>query len=136
MVTRNDYALGLFNGDIGIALPGADGVLRVHFRTSDGGVRTVSPAALPPHDTAFVLTVHKSQGSEFDHVAFVLPAGASRVLSRELVYTAVTRARARVEVVGSRAVFAEAVATPTQRDSGLSARIAEALRNANQEAKA
>ncbi|WP_017776531.1 AAA family ATPase [Paraburkholderia kururiensis] len=135
MVTRNDYALGLFNGDIGIALPGADGVLRVHFRTSDGGVRTVSPAALPPHDTAFVLTVHKSQGSEFDHVAFVLPAGASRVLSRELVYTAVTRARARVEVVGSRAVFAEAVATPTQRDSGLSARIAEALRNANQEAK-
>nr|WP_042299172.1 AAA family ATPase [Paraburkholderia kururiensis] len=136
MVTRNDYALGLFNGDIGIVLPGADGVLRVHFRTGDGGVRTVSPAALPPHDTAFVLTVHKSQGSEFDHVALVLPAGASRVLSRELVYTAVTRARARVEVVGSRAVFAEAVATPTQRDSGLSARIAEALRNANQEGKA
>ncbi|WP_198665303.1 AAA family ATPase [Paraburkholderia kururiensis] len=136
MVTRNDYALGLFNGDIGIALPGADGVLRVYFRTSDGGVRTVSPAALPPHDTAFALTVHKSQGSEFDHAALVLPAGASRVLSRELVYTAITRARERVEVVGSRAVFAEAVATPTQRDSGLSARIAEALREANQEDKA
>jgi exodeoxyribonuclease V alpha subunit len=127
MVTRNDYALGLFNGDIGIALPGEDGVLRVYFRSGDGSLRAVSPAALPPHDTAFALTVHKSQGSEFEHAALMLPSAFSRVLSRELVYTAITRARERVEVIGSRAVLAQAIATPTQRDSGLAARIAEAM---------
>jgi exodeoxyribonuclease V alpha subunit len=127
MVTRNDYALGLFNGDIGIALPGADGALRVYFRTGDGSLRAVSPAALPPHDTAFALTVHKSQGSEFEHAALMLPSTFSRVLSRELVYTAITRARERVEVIGSRGVLAHAIATPTQRDSGLAARITEAL---------
>ncbi|MGH8782308.1 AAA family ATPase [Paraburkholderia sp.] len=128
MVTRNDYALGLFNGDIGIALPGPGGTLRVFFRTGDGGVRAVSPAALPPHDTAFALTVHKSQGSEFEHAVLVLPAVFSRVLSRELVYTAITRARERVDVIGSRAVLAEAIATPTRRDSGLAERIAAASR--------
>ncbi|RKF49539.1 AAA family ATPase [Paraburkholderia fungorum] len=128
MVTRNDYALGLFNGDIGIALPGAGGALRVYFRTGDGDLRAVSPAALPPHDTAFALTVHKSQGSEFQHAVLMLPSVFSRVLSRELVYTAITRARERVEVIGARAVLAQAIATPTQRDSGLAARIAEAWR--------
>ena len=130
MVTRNDYALGLFNGDIGIALPGAGGALRVFFRTGDGGLRAVSPAALPPHDTAFALTVHKSQGSEFEHAVLMLPSVFSRVLSRELVYTAITRARERVEVIGARAVLAQAIATPTQRDSGLAARILEAWRRA------
>ncbi|RXV73354.1 exodeoxyribonuclease V subunit alpha [Burkholderia stabilis] len=127
MVTRNDYALGLFNGDIGIALPDAHGVLRVWFRRADGTVRAVSPAALPPHETAFALTVHKSQGSEFDEAALVLPASFGRVLTRELVYTAVTRARTRVQVIGPRRVLAQAVATRTQRDSGLAARVDEAL---------
>ncbi|WP_010092762.1 AAA family ATPase, partial [Burkholderia ubonensis] len=127
MVTRNDYALGLFNGDIGIALPDAQGVLRVWFKRADGTARAVSPAALPPHETAFALTVHKSQGSEFDEAALVLPATFGRVLTRELVYTAVTRARTRVQVIGGRRLLAQAIATRTQRDSGLSARIAEAL---------
>jgi len=127
MVTRNDYALGLFNGDIGIALPDAHGVLRVWFRRADGTARAVSPAALPPHETAFALTVHKSQGSEFDEAALVLPASFGRVLTRELVYTAVTRARTRVQVIGPRRVLAQAVATRTQRDSGLTARVDEAL---------
>ncbi|GLU32534.1 AAA family ATPase [Trinickia caryophylli] len=131
MVARNDYAIGLFNGDIGIALPDARGVLRVYFRTAEGGMRAVSPAALPPHDTAFALTVHKSQGSEFDEAALVLPASASRVLSRELVYTAVTRARRAVRIVGTRRVLAEAIATPTRRDSGLAARMARALDEAS-----
>ncbi|KXV16230.1 exodeoxyribonuclease V subunit alpha [Caballeronia megalochromosomata] len=123
IVTRNDYALGLFNGDIGIALPGADGSLRVAFRMADGALRYVSPAALPPHDTAFALTVHKSQGSEFEHAALVLPGAFVRVLSRELVYTAITRAKRRVEVIGSAAIFAQAVREPTRRDSGLAARM-------------
>ncbi|MGN6649425.1 AAA family ATPase [Trinickia sp.] len=126
MVSRNDYALGLFNGDIGIALPTREGQLRVYFRAADGGVRAVTPAALPPHDTAFALTVHKSQGSEFDHAALVLPASKSRVLTRELVYTAITRARRTVRIVGGRDVLASAVATPTRRDSGLFARMQEA----------
>ncbi|MEX3581393.1 MAG: AAA family ATPase [Burkholderia sp.] len=126
MVTRNDYALGLFNGDIGIALSDARGVLRVWFGGADGLARAVSPAALPPHDTAFALTVHKSQGSEFDEAALVLPAAFGRVLSRELVYTAITRARSRVQVIGPRTVLAQAIATRTQRNSGLAARIAEA----------
>lgn len=132
IVTRNDYALGLFNGDIGIAMPAADGALRVAFRMADASLRFVSPAALPPHDTAFALTVHKSQGSEFDHAALVLPATFNRVLSRELVYTAITRAKQRVEVIGSPAIFAQAVATPTRRDSGLAARIAEVARLAGE----
>ncbi|KML46780.1 exodeoxyribonuclease V subunit alpha [Burkholderia cepacia] len=134
MVTRNDYALGLFNGDIGIALPDAHGVLRVWFRRADGTVRAVSPAALPPHETAFALTVHKSQGSEFDEAALVLPASFGRVLTRELVYTAVTRARTRVQVIGPRRVLAQAVATRTQRDSGLAARVDEALARRRTEA--
>ncbi|WP_277185502.1 AAA family ATPase [Caballeronia sp. BR00000012568055] len=123
IVTRNDYALGLFNGDIGIALPGADGALRVAFRMADGTLRYVSPAALPPHDTAFALTVHKSQGSEFEHAALVLPGAFVRVLSRELVYTAITRARRRVEIFGSAEIFKQAVDAPTRRDSGLAARM-------------
>jgi exodeoxyribonuclease V alpha subunit len=131
MIARNDYALGLFNGDIGIALPAADGALRVYFRHADGGLRAVTPAALPPHETAFALTVHKSQGSEFDHAALVLPSSngqsASRVLSRELVYTAVTRARRAVRIVGAREVLADAIATPTRRESGLFARMADVL---------
>ncbi|WP_438395961.1 AAA family ATPase [Caballeronia sp. DA-9] len=126
IVTRNDYALGVFNGDIGIALPTASGAMQVCFRMADGTLRAISPAALPPHDTAFALTVHKSQGSEFDHAALVLPSTFGRVLSRELVYTAITRARSRVDVIGSAAVFAQAVQTPTRRDSGLAARIVEA----------
>jgi exodeoxyribonuclease V alpha subunit len=127
MVARNDYALGLFNGDIGIALPTRGGALRVYFRTADGGSRAIAPAALPPHDTAFALTVHKSQGSEFDHAALVLPATMNRVLTRELVYTAVTRARNTVRVIGAREVLADAIAAPTRRDSGLFARMQETL---------
>ena len=126
IVTRNDYALGVFNGDIGIALPAANGAMQVCFRLADGTLRMLSPAALPPHDTAFALTVHKSQGSEFDHAALVLPSAFGRMLSRELVYTAITRARSRIDVIGSTDVFAQAVRTPTRRDSGLAARIAEA----------
>ncbi|CAB3784795.1 AAA family ATPase [Pararobbsia alpina] len=127
MVTRNDYALGLFNGDIGIALPGGDGTLRVVFPNAEGtGWRAISPAALPPHETALALTVHKSQGSEFERAALVLPAQANRALTRELVYTAVTRAKLSIDIIGSAAVLAEAIETPTRRASGLALRLAEA----------
>jgi len=125
MVTRNDYALGLFNGDIGIALP-AGQVLRVVFRNADGSYRAISPAALPPHETAFAMTVHKSQGSEFMHAALVLPVTASRVLTRELVYTAITRARTQIAIYSAIEVLAQAIVSRTDRDSGLATRLAEA----------
>jgi exodeoxyribonuclease V alpha subunit len=96
MVTRNDYALDLMNGDIGLCLPAPDGVLRVAFPAVDGGVRWVMPSRLDSVDTVFAMTVHKSQGSEFTHVLLVLPAQESPVLTRELVYTGLTRAKQRL----------------------------------------
>ena len=96
MVTRNDYALELMNGDIGLCLPGPDGVLRVAFPAMDSGVRWVMPSRLDSVETVFAMTVHKSQGSEFTHVLLVIPAQESPVLTRELVYTGLTRARQRL----------------------------------------
>ncbi len=96
MVTRNDYALGLMNGDIGLCLPAPDGVLRVAFPAVNGEVRWVMPSRLDSVDTVFAMTVHKSQGSEFAHVLLVLPAQESPVLTRELVYTGLTRAKQRL----------------------------------------
>ena len=96
MVTRNDYALELMNGDMGLCLPGPDGVLRVAFPAVEGGVRWVMPSRLDSVDTVFAMTVHKSQGSEFAHVLLVIPAQESPVLTRELVYTGLTRARQRL----------------------------------------
>jgi exodeoxyribonuclease V alpha subunit len=96
MVTRNDYALDLMNGDIGLCLPGADGVLRVAFPSVAAGVRWVMPSRLDSVDTVFAMTVHKSQGSEFAHVLLVIPAQESPVLTRELVYTGLTRAKKRL----------------------------------------
>ncbi|VVE85613.1 exodeoxyribonuclease V subunit alpha [Pandoraea sputorum] len=128
LVTQNEYALNLFNGDIGIALPlGPSGTLRVTFATPDGGYRLYSPASLPAHETAFAMTIHKSQGSEFERVAIVLPEQASRVLSRELIYTGVTRARREAWLYAPWPVIASAIARPTQRDGGLTDRLKEVL---------
>jgi exodeoxyribonuclease V alpha subunit len=112
MLTRNDYNLKLMNGDIGIALmlPGDNGQarLRVAFpSTEPGSVRWVSPARLQAFETAFAMTVHKSQGSEFAHTALVLPAFDSPVLTRELVYTAVTRASGQFTLVQPRQASAQ-----------------------------
>jgi exodeoxyribonuclease V alpha subunit len=131
MVTRNDHGLKLFNGDVGIALPdarGSDGPLRVHFPGPGGTFRAIAPARLPEHETAFATTVHKSQGSEFDRVVVVLPAQPSAVLTRELLYTAVTRARGQVALAASPQMLQLAVTTPTRRHSGLLARLHEAAK--------
>ena len=125
-VLRNDYVLNLFNGDIGITLPDAGtGELRVCFAEPDGGFRAIAPVRLPQHETAFAMTVHKSQGSEFDQVLVLLPEQRSRVLTRELLYTGVTRARSRVTVCAGAAVLGAAIATSTRRHSGLLARLRE-----------
>lgn len=125
MVLRNDYVLKLFNGDIGIVLPEPSGELRVRFPDADGGFRTIPPARLPEHETAFAMTVHKSQGSEFDQVALLLPDRVSPVLTRELVYTGITRARRAVSLIGGAPVLAEAIRRRTRRHSGLIARLRE-----------
>jgi len=123
MVLRNDPVLELFNGDIGIVLPDANAALQVWFPDGMGGFRAIPPVRLPDHETAFAMTVHKSQGSEFEQVLLVLPAEKNRVLSRELLYTAVTRARERLTLVANANVIASTVETATRRVSGLSARL-------------
>jgi exodeoxyribonuclease V alpha subunit len=126
MVLRNDHVLKLFNGDIGISLPNDQGELMVYFADVTGGLRAVAPVRLPVHQTAFAMTVHKSQGSEFDEVLVLLPAQRSRVVSRELLYTAVTRARHRVSICASAEVLTAAIQSPTRRQAGLLDRLREA----------
>jgi exodeoxyribonuclease V alpha subunit len=123
MISRNDSALGLFNGDIGIALPDGQGELRVWFQLPGGEVKSVQPSRLPAHETAYAMTVHKSQGSEFEHTLFVLPNHFLPVLTRELVYTAITRARAKLSLYASEKVFSIATRTRTHRRSGLAQRL-------------
>jgi exodeoxyribonuclease V alpha subunit len=126
LVTRNDYGLGLMNGDIGIALrlPDEQGqaLLRVAFPRNDGGtgVRFVLPSRLNEVETVYAMTVHKSQGSEFSHTALVLPDALNPVLTKELVYTGITRAKHCFSLVEPRqGVFEEAVLRKVRRISGL-----------------
>ncbi|MCP5249830.1 MAG: exodeoxyribonuclease V subunit alpha [Candidatus Accumulibacter sp.] len=126
IVLRNDYLLRLFNGDIGVCLADESGEPMVWFPAQDGSFRPVAPIRLPAHDTAFAMTVHKSQGSEFAAVLLLLPETDSRVLTRELLYTGVTRAAAQLTLVGSAEVLNSACANPTRRHSGLIARLRDA----------
>ena len=129
LMTRNDYGLGLMNGDVGIALtlPEQDGqsqrhVLRVAFARNDGqgGIRFVLPSRLNDVETVYAMTVHKSQGSEFSHTALVLPEALNPVLTKELIYTGITRAKQWFSLVEPRAgVFEEAVQRKVKRLSGL-----------------
>jgi exodeoxyribonuclease V alpha subunit len=121
MVTRNDHVLRVYNGDVGIVLPDPHDPERVAvaFPGPDGGGRAISPARLPSHETVYAMTVHKSQGSEFDRVVLLLPPQPSRVVTRELLYTGLTRARQRVEVWGSEPVMRAGVTARVERSSGL-----------------
>ncbi|GFO70073.1 RecBCD enzyme subunit RecD [Geomonas limicola] len=120
MITRNDYNLGLFNGDIGLLLPDPEngGELRAYF-PSGSGMRKVLPLRLPEHECAFAMTVHKSQGSEFDRVLLLMPDRDAPLLTRELVYTAITRAKKSVEILASDDLFCTAVERQIVRRSGL-----------------
>ncbi|TLX61247.1 exodeoxyribonuclease V subunit alpha [Stutzerimonas nosocomialis] len=122
MVRQNDYALGLFNGDIGLCLKTEQG-LRVFFE-GDEGYRGFAPARLPSHDSAFAMTVHKSQGSEFAEVLLALPEQPSPLLTRSLFYTGITRAKRKVEIWALPARLAEAVTTRAERAAGLAERLA------------
>lgn len=121
LITRNDYGVGLYNGDIGIVLPDPEdgGALRAFFLALEGTVRQVPLLRLPEHETVYAMTVHKSQGSEFEEVLLVLPDQVSPVLTRELVYTGITRARRKVTVWGTEEVLQTAVSRRIHRSSGL-----------------
>ena len=125
MVLRNDYVLRVFNGDTGICLPAPDGQLAVWFADRAGGFRAISPGRLPEHEDAWANTVHKAQGSEFDTLLIVLPAQDSPVLARELVYTAVTRARTHVALAGSSESFRAGCLRRIEAHSGLADRLNE-----------
>ncbi len=118
MITGNDYTLGLFNGDVGIALYEKGG-LRVFFQAPDGGIRSFHPLRLPEHETAYSMTVHKSQGSEFERVLLLLPDKDAVILTKELIYTAITRAKESVEIWGKEDIFRAAVSRRIRRSSGL-----------------
>ena len=120
MITANDYNLGLYNGDIGVVVRTVDG-LRVVFER--GGLRVFPPGYLGDHSTVHALTIHKSQGSQFGEVVVSLPSESSRLLTRELLYTAVTRASRRVTVVGEEPVIRLAIQRSVQRASGLRSRL-------------
>jgi len=126
MVTRNDYSTGVFNGDIGITLPdpARPGAPRVYFLEGDA-VRSVLASRLRNVETAFAMTVHKSQGSEFRHTVLALPREGNAVLTRELVYTGITRASAVFTLVTPNAdVLREAIMQRTYRTSGLRSLVA------------
>jgi exodeoxyribonuclease V alpha subunit len=121
MITQNDYNLALFNGDSGIILPDptAGGELRGFFQTAKGGLRRFLPSRLPRHETAFAITVHKSQGSEFGNVLLILPEKDAPILTRELLYTGLTRARTGVEIWASEEVLRASIRQQVVRTSGL-----------------
>lgn len=117
MILRNDYANGLYNGDIGVVVSPE----HVAFPSEDGGVRYLHPSRLPKHQVAFAFTIHKSQGSEWDEVTVLLPSNDSAILTRELVYTGLSRAKSKVEVIGSWSMLELALSREAARATGLEA---------------
>jgi exodeoxyribonuclease V alpha subunit len=127
LVTENDYSVELFNGDIGICYS-EQGRMLLWFPDGSGSVRPVAPSRMPSFQTAWAITVHKSQGSEYHHVVLVLPADASPLLTRELIYTGVTRARKRIDIVGSADNIRRAIERTDERASGLKNRLQDVFR--------
>jgi exodeoxyribonuclease V alpha subunit len=119
LISENDYVHALYNGDLGLTWNPDGQNPRVWFRHAEGHLRSFSPAQLKAHQTAWALTVHKSQGSEFKRVLLVLPPEPHPLLSRELIYTGLTRAREQVEIWGEGAVLRAGILRKVQRSSGL-----------------
>ncbi len=131
LITSNDHHLKLFNGDVGIVLRDGDGSLKAFFDAGAGQTRAISPARLPPHETVYAMSIHKSQGSEFEEVAIVLPRADSPLLTRELLYTAVTRARKRAVLYGEPESVTLGTARPVARASGLASLLHGASANSS-----
>ena len=122
LVTENDYGLQLYNGDTGVVIDVGDERVQAAFERRGEPV-TFSPTRLGAVDTVYAMTIHKSQGSQFGTAAVLLPDADSPILTRELLYTAVTRARERVVIVGDEAAVRAAVGRSTGRASGLAGRL-------------
>ena len=121
MIGENDYRLGLFNGDVGLIWRHQLGHLMAVFEDENGEYRWVMPSRLPSFEAVYAMTIHKTQGSEFNHVAMVLPTQKdNKLLSRELLYTGITRAKSYISVASNQTVWKNAVATKVVRRSGLS----------------
>ena len=125
LITRNDHGLGLYNGDIGITIRGSDGRFRIAFQLPDKQVRQFLPSRLPEHETVFAMTIHKSQGSEFADVVMVLPDKDSPIITRELVYTGITRAKSKLTLFAEMGILIKAAKSPTKRQSGLYQRLVQ-----------
>ena len=126
IVAENDYGLNLYNGDVGIVLPKlVDGkiILKACFIGSDQTVRWLQPSRLPKHQTVYAMTIHKSQGSEFDHVALALPDYHLPILSKELLYTGITRAKSELTLLSKGPVIRTALSQKVKRASGLRERL-------------
>ena len=124
MITKNHPELGLFNGDIGIVRPDQDGVLKIWFETSDQTVKGFMPGLFAQCETVFAMTVHKSQGSEFDFVWVVLPeSGADQLMTCELLYTAITRGKQSVCIQANQAQLVSAIQRRVKRSSGIIKRL-------------
>ena len=124
MVTRNMHDLGLLNGDTGIMRKDDKGNLKVWFEDGLGGIKSILPAYLNYYETAFAMTIHKSQGSEFDQVIVILPEGTSNaLLTRELLYTGITRARTSITIQGEMDTIRHSVESCVQRISGITGRV-------------
>ncbi|EWH11298.1 exodeoxyribonuclease V subunit alpha [Catenovulum agarivorans DS-2] len=122
MITQNDYQHGLFNGDIGIVWPEENNRLVCYFET-DSGVKSTSLAKLPSHETVYAMTIHKTQGSEFKHVGLILPEMPNPILTPELIYTGITRAKKAVTVLSKREIWDFALTNRQTRSSNLAARL-------------
>ncbi|TDH24171.1 exodeoxyribonuclease V subunit alpha [Segetibacter sp. 3557_3] len=127
IVTKNYYDLDLFNGDIGIIRPDQDNVLKAWFEDSSGGLKSVLPGFISEAETVYAMTIHKSQGSEYDNVLIVLPDKPEiPILTAELIYTGVTRAKSKVVIQATEAVIVAAVNRRVKRASGIAERFDEA----------
>ena len=124
MVTRNMHDLGLLNGDTGIMRKDDKGNLKVWFEDGLGGIKSILPAYLNYCETSFAMTIHKSQGSEFEQVLVILPEGISNaLLTRELLYTGITRARTSITIQGEMDTIRHSVESCVQRISGITGRV-------------
>jgi len=123
MVTENHYGVGLFNGDVGLLWRNDAGHLLAAFQQADGEIRWISPGRLPKLESVYAMTIHKTQGSEFEHVTLILPEQGSPILSRELLYTGITRASKQFTLWGTESVWRLAVTHRIKRYSGLAERV-------------